>query len=180
MILILVISEEGDAILSEIYSKHYKRMLYTAASILGQSSGEDALHDVFVKLIERFENNIELLRDKPGQFFVTIVRNHSLNILKKNRVEVVPFDEEFIESDMFQASAADPEAALLASESDERLVSLIRQLKPIPRQIFEHKYIEGYTNAEIAVMMNVTQSYVSTCLNRGMKRLREILESEAE
>jgi RNA polymerase sigma-70 factor (ECF subfamily) len=176
----LVLSEDGIATLKEIYDRYKMRMLYTMTQILGQSLGEDALHDVFVKLIERFENNTELLRGKPVQYFVTIARNHSLNMLKKNRIEAVPLDEEFIDSDIFLSTTVSPEAALLDNEADERLVSLIRRLKPIPRQIFEYKYIEGYTNAEIADIMNITQTYVSTCINTGKKRLKEMLEGEAQ
>jgi len=50
-----------------------------AIQILGKERGEDAVHDVFVKLIEKFENNPEDLRDKPGQYWVIMVRNHSLH-----------------------------------------------------------------------------------------------------
>ena len=58
----------------------------------GQERGEEAVHDVFVKIIEKYENNIGDLCDKPGRFFVIIVRNHSINVLKKERIETTPLE----------------------------------------------------------------------------------------
>jgi RNA polymerase sigma-70 factor (ECF subfamily) len=178
LIFVFVISDDGRSIICEIYDKHYKRMLYTATQILGQERGEDAVHDVFVKLIDKFENNSENYGDKPGQYFVIIVRNHSLNILKKDRLDFLPFPEELSDQDIFRSSVADPEETLLGNEAVERLVSLIRRLTPATRQVLEYRFIEGYSNIEIAEILGISQSAVSSRIDKAKKRLRELLERE--
>jgi len=174
LIIILTISDAGQRIICQIYDKHLGRMIYTATKILGSARGEDAVHDVFVKMIEKFENNIEDLGDKPGQFFVILARNHSLNILNKDKFDFVELDDE----DVFQLSESS-EDVLLQRDSFERLVALIRQLKPDTRRILESKYISGYTNKEIAETMGISQTAVSTRIDKAKKKLREMY-SEAE
>jgi RNA polymerase sigma-70 factor (ECF subfamily) len=178
MIFVFTISDDGRSIIADIYDKYHKRMLFTASQILGKDRGEDAVHDVFVKLFEMLEKNIGDLCDKPGQYFVIIVRNHSLNNLKSERLKFLPLSEELEDKDIFQSPVADLEETLIGDEAFERLVSLIRRLTPATRQVLEYRYIEGYSNMEIAEMLGISQSAVSTRIDRAKKRLRELLESE--
>ena len=176
MLIILTISDDGQSIICEIYEKHHRRMLYTATNILGSARGEEAVHDVFVKLIEKFDkNNISNLADKPGLFFVIVVRNHSLDLLKRENATASLDDED---SDMFISSLVDPETALLDNEGHDMLVALIRRMKPTIRQILEYKYIVEYSNKEIAEIMGISQSAVSSRIDKAKKRLREMLKNE--
>jgi RNA polymerase sigma-70 factor (ECF subfamily) len=178
LILIFTISDDGRSIICEIYDKHHKRMLYAATQILGKDRGEEAVHDVFVKLIEKIENNSEDFGDKPGQYFVISVRNHSLNILKRERLDFLPLEEDQAGDDIFHPDAPGPKDALLGDEAMERLTSLIRKLSPATRQVLEYRFIEGYSNIEIAEILGISQSAVSTRIDKAKKRLRYLLESE--
>jgi len=153
-------------------------MLYTAAQILGKDRCEDAVHDVFIKIVDKYNENQQNLGDKPGQYFVLMVRNHSLNILKKEKLTLLPLENEFIEGEIFQSSTLSPEDSLVEGEAIDNLVSLIQQLTPATRQVMEYKYIDGYSNTEIADLLGVSQSAVSTRIDKAKKKLRELLESE--
>jgi RNA polymerase sigma-70 factor (ECF subfamily) len=172
------ISGDGNTIIHDIYNKFHKAMLRTAEHYLDSVRAEDAVHDVFVKLIEKFENNIEELGDKPGAYFVIVVRNHVLNLLKREKTGIVSFEEEEEGGTIFQSPDVDPEDILLKNESDDRFASLLRRLKPAARQIVEYKYVEGYSNIEIAKLMGISETAVSTRLGKIRKRLKQILEDE--
>ena len=107
-----------------------------------------------------------------------MVRNHSLNILKKDREGLISLEDEMIDHDVLQQSAVDPEDALLNDESVERLASYIRQMTFANRQVLEYKLIEGHSNLEIANILGISQSAVSSRIDKGRKRLRELLEGE--
>lgn len=152
-------------------------MLFTAERILGKERGEEAVQDVFVNLIEK-NKNIEELGDKPGNYFVVIVKNHSLNLMKKEKLELIPLDEDILDDDIFQSSETGPEDSLLSGEAVDKLISLIRKLTPANRQVLEYKYIQGYSNAEIADALGITQSAVSTRIEKARKRLKCLIESD--
>jgi len=181
MIIIFTISEDGEKVICRIYDKYHKLMLRTAVDILGSARSEDAVHDVFVKMLERFENNIEDLGDKPRQFFVISVRNHALNLMNKEKLRFIELDGDMADDDNIFQSPQTPEDILLQQDSFERLVAIIRKLKPNIRQILENKYILGYTNKEIAEMMGISQSAVSTRIDKAKKKLRTMyLEMETQ
>lgn len=181
MLLILIISDdEGHDLIYSLYIKHHKRMLYTASQILGIDRGEEAVHDVFTKIIDKFNGNYQILGDKPGLYFVVMVRNHSLNIVKREKMEFLPLEDELLKEDIFDSIDNNPEEMLLEGEAIDKLTSLIRQLTPTMRQILEYRYIEGYSNIEIAEMLGTTQSAVSTAIHKARKRLQELLECEVE
>jgi RNA polymerase sigma-70 factor (ECF subfamily) len=172
------IFKNEENIVRKIYIKFHSIMLRTALGYLGLSRAEDAVHDVFVKLIEKFENNYDELGDKPASFFVIVIKNHSLNLLRQEKSGLVSLEEEMENGDIFQSHDMSPEDVLLEHESEDRLVSLLRRLKPAARQLLEYKYIEEYSNAEIAGLMGISETAVSTRLGKLKKRLKKILEDE--
>ena len=180
MIYLMVIDEDGQSVVCQVYDKHFKKMLFTSTQILGRERGEDAVHDVFVKIIEKFEKNIGDLCDKPGRYFVIIVRNHSINILKKERMEATPIENIIEDDDISDYTADGPEEVVINDDAEETLTAYIRRLSPTVRQAFEYRYIEGYSNIEIAGILGITQSAVSTKIERARKRLKEMIESERE
>ena len=178
MLLMLLIDEEGQAIVEAIYTKHHKRMLYVASGILDSRRAEEAVHDVFVKLIEKFINDLEQLRDKPAQFFVITVRNHSINIAKKNDFSISINDDDYESSDLFRDDSGNPEKVVLEKDDESRLVELIQKLKPLPRMMLEYRFIQGYTNKEISQILGVSESVVSSRIERAKKALADKLAEE--
>lgn len=177
LIFLFVISDDGRNIIYEVYKKHHKRMLFIAERILGKEHGEEAVHDVFANIIEK-NNNIEELGDKPSRYFVIIVRNHSLNLLKKEKLELVSIEENFNDDYIFQSSEDGPEDALLSGEAVDNLVSLIQRLTPATRQVLEYRYIQGYSNIEIAGILGISQTAVSTRIDKAKNRLKKLIESD--
>jgi RNA polymerase sigma-70 factor (ECF subfamily) len=175
----MVISEDGRSIICGIYEKYHKRMLYTASQILGKTRGEEAVQNVFVRLLVKFDDNFEVLGDKPGQYFVIITRNLSLNMLKKEPLDSLPLEEELLDNDGISVTSVDPEESLINDEDVELLASHIRKLPAGQRQILEYKFIEEYSNIEIADILHISQTAVSTRVFKAKKRLTEILDNEA-
>ena len=171
MIIFMILQDDDQNIITALYESNYKRMLYMATRILGKQQGEEVVHDAFITLIEKYEKNIVDLRDKPGLFFVIVVRNHSINLLGKRRTEEVPLldDNLFIEG-------IDLDELIISGDRETVLIELIRALDPTMREILEYKYILDYSNKEIAGELNISQSAVSSRIDRAKKVLRSKLE----
>ena len=180
MIFMVPITEEVNSAISEIYNRYHKRLLYTASQILGNERGEEAVHEVFLNIIDRIEKNPDFLRDKSGQYFVIIVKNHSINKLNREKREQISLDETTINDDIDESLETNPERLLLKKEADERLAVLIRQLSVKARQVLEYRFIEGYSNIEIAEILGISQTAVSSRIDRGKKQLRKLLEERGE
>lgn len=174
-ILILVLSDADSDLLYAIYNQQKKRLLYVAKSYVGNQA-EDLVHDVFLSLAEKYENKIEKLCDKKGYFFVTIVKNRAIDILRKDGlVEVIHIDED---SPVFADRKEGPVQQLVGREDLARLAVYLEQLKPKYRQILEYKYVLEYSNNDIAQALGITPSLVSTQIKRALNQLKEKFEKE--
>lgn len=173
--LILILSDSDNDIIYAIYTKHKKRLLYVAKSYLGDRA-EDAVHDVFIILAEKFEKRIEELCDKQDYFFVTILKNRAIDILRKERnVEFEGIDSE---ESIFDDQRKRPEQIIVGQEDIARLVAYLDQLKPKYREVLEYKYLLGFSNNEIAEIMGISPSVVSTRAQRALNQLKERFEQE--
>lgn len=174
-LLILILSDIDNNIIYAIYTKNKRRLLWVASSYLGDRA-EDAVHDVFVKLAERYENKIEELCDKPDYFFVTIVKNHAIDVLRREkRIEVVDIDDD---DSVFVDQMKSPEQQSLAKDDIGRLMDYLDQLKSSYREVLEYRYLLGYSNQEIAKVLKVSPSVVSTRIQRALGQLKERFEQE--
>lgn len=173
----LLIGDDGSEIIGLLFTKHYKRMLYVATQMLGHHRGEEAVQDVFSKLLEKFTNNFQELSKKPAQYFVIIIRNHAINLSKAEKI--MTNTDDFNESIFIDNEAAsNPEAVVIENEAEDILVEHIRRMKPSYRSLLEMKYIEELTNNEIARILNVTPAAVTTKIERARNTLKQILEEE--
>jgi RNA polymerase sigma factor, sigma-70 family len=173
MFLILLLDEDQN-IIAAIYEKNQRIMLYTASQILGEDDGEEALHDAFVYLLERYKGRIAELRNKPKVYFVLVVKSLSISVARKNKTITLELDDEIFST---QESL---EQEFLIKEAEEQLVKLIQSLNPVMSEILEYKYIMDYSNKEIADLLEISMSAVSSRIDRAKKALKEKLEERME
>jgi RNA polymerase sigma factor, sigma-70 family len=177
LILAFTYDEDGQLALTEIYEKHGELMLKVAMSYLSKEDAEDALHDIIERIGQKNKDDFSKLRDNKKGFFVVIARNHCLDVIRKNKSsasKVIPIEDDFI----FVDSAPTPEALIEIKDDQEALTQLVIELKPGYREILEYKYMLGYSNGEIAKILHVTPSVVSTRLERARNKLKSIIEEK--
>jgi RNA polymerase sigma factor (sigma-70 family) len=68
---------------------------------------------------------------------------------------------------------ANPEQALIRSESDERLSAALDALLPAERLSIQLRYEDGLSIKEIAEMLNLSEKEVKSLLKSAMARLRQ-------
>jgi len=175
LLLILILSDADNEILYTIYTNNKKRLVHVARAYLGDDA-EDVVHDMLIALAEKYENKIEELCAKQDYFFVTIVKNRSIDILRKEKRENIVMLED--DESIFIEESKQPEEEAIAKEEIDRLKSYLKWLKPKYREVLEYKYILGYSHQETADILQISSSLVSTRIRRAVKQLYERFEEE--
>lgn len=170
MIVLMVLNDSGSYLIREIYENYKARLLVIARSYLGDRA-EDAVHDAFVKLIEKYEGNFQELWEMPSSYFVAVVKNRSIDILRRERREI-PIDDGT--ESLFTAEG--PETAALQSDELERLTSLLKNLKPQYRQVLERKYIVDQTYDEIGADLSISAQGVYRLVKKAKDELKDLME----
>ena len=143
--------------------RQYKDSVYRLALSLTGSvqDAEDVTQTVFLKLLET-KPALEEGRERAWLFQVAANECRSLwRRLSRRRTEPL-------------------EAALTvaAPEADRAVLEAVGRLKPGDRAVLYLFYYEGYTTGEIGALLGISQSAVTTRLQRARQKLKLTLEQE--
>lgn len=136
-------------------------------------SREDAheiVNDTFMVIWDKRNELIEGQSLKP--LLYTIVRNKSLNWLKKKKIEITDMEMGFeVASD--QISAID---LLQAKETEKQIQYLINKLPPKCQQIFVLSRREYLSNKEIASVLDISEKTVENQITIAIRFIRNNLQ----
>ena len=123
---------------------------------------DDLVQDIFLHAFRK----LHTLRDGAafGPWIATIARNRAVDFHRRSR-ETVEITDDLPGSDKQEARAAE-------------ILELIRNLPEAYRETLVLRLVEGMTGPEIAERTGLAPESVRVNLCRGMKMLREILESK--
>ena len=154
-----------------LYVTYRKLMFYVANRILNDERlAEDAVHQAFLKILENFDKVGEISCHKTRSYVVIIVRNAAINMYNsRKRHPTVPIEEAVF------CAAGD------LSELTENLDSLAKAVLKLPaiyKDARKLKYVQEFSNAEIAGMLGISEAAVRKRLERARRMLEEILGRE--
>jgi RNA polymerase sigma-70 factor (ECF subfamily) len=159
---------EEPSKLEQIYRQYKNLMFYTANQILhSERDAEDIVHSAFVKLAEVADKITEPVCPKTQGLVVVIVRRLAINQYNaRKRRTLLPLDEELV------CAPTEP------VEEKESVRQAIAHLPDRYRELILLKYYQGFSDREIAKMLDMTPGNVARTVQRAKQKLRENLEQE--
>ena len=173
--LVRSLAARDESALGALYDR-YGRLAYGLAYrvLADHHRAEDAVQDSYLKLWRQ----PELFSAERGAFrpwFLRLVRNRSLDLMRAEGHEVVPAGSG--ESVWHELADPSPSPEVLAADEVERdrLASALDLLAAEHRQVIELAYFAGLKQAEIAFRLRIPLGTVKTRIRTGMERLRALL-----
>ncbi|MEV4778173.1 sigma-70 family RNA polymerase sigma factor [Burkholderia sp. LMU1-1-1.1] len=161
------------------------RQLYdlTAAHLYGvamrfvrkRELADEVLQDAFINVWQHAGSYAASL-STPMTWLISIVRNKSLDHLRKGRLEVDIADGPHHDTEE-AAEHADPLELLLGAMEKRELGRCLSQLEPAQRQSLALAYYEGLSHSEIASHLQVPLGTAKAWIRRALARLRLCYEA---
>ncbi len=155
-----------------LFKLHYRELVYFSSIICGSvQDAEDIVHDVLIQLWEsayKFENHIAL-----RSFLYTSTKNRTINFVKRHNKQL---------NDISFLDLRDNNESIIVAITDAEVLSLINlAITRLPSECAKvmKLILQGYSSAEIAVMLDLAQSTVRAQKRRGISLLRKYLPKEA-
>lgn len=166
ILLAMVDGEDQKAQFARFYHQ-YKLDLYRyALSILKSPPlAEEAVQEAWLRCVDNFEKFFSISCEKRLPWMVIVVKNISLNILKK--------ETRYVSMEPDWAPDPDP-----GPQEQGDILALIRAMPEQYRAILELKFVLEWSDKEIARWMKLPLGTVSTRIWRGRKLLQEKLREE--
>jgi RNA polymerase sigma-70 factor (ECF subfamily) len=161
--------------LEQLFVEHHRRVFQAAYRITGSATdAEDVLQTVFLRLLRREVAGGTGLSGTPGSYLHLAAVNGALDVVRaRTASRSTPLDEGGLE--LAEAPRRGPEGRHEDGEIRESLRVALGRLSPRAAEMFVLRYLEGFTNREIARMLGRPQAVVAVTLHRARRRLREEL-----
>ena len=170
-------ARRGDLGAWETLVRTHQGIAFRTAYVIARNAGdaEEAAQDGFVKAycaLGRFRRGAEL-RPWLLRIVANEARNRRRSAARRDRLallaaaEVRPGD-----------AVPSPEAAVVAHESQERMLAAVEALGEEQRDAVVCRYLLGLSEEETAAALGVRRGTVKSRLSRALARLRENLEAE--
>jgi len=168
---------EQEAFAQLVY--RYQDAVYNMCyRMLGDSGeAEDAAQETFLRVY----NNLHRYDMKRSlkTWILSIASNHSIDRLRKRRLQTVSLDDEPTAAALaLRSDDPSPEQALLMQEHNDTFQALLQHLDDRYRAAVIYRYWYGYSYAEIAAAMDTTESAIKSLLHRARKRLATVLKNQ--
>jgi len=151
----------GPAALERAFDEHHAMVFRAAYRVTGNAAdAEDVLQTVFLRLAGR-DIAAEAL-DNPEGYLRRAAINASLNLLEQRSRKNIPLE-----------SAPEPHARQDERELREVLVRAMATIGGRPAEMFALRFLEGYSNGEIAEIYGVSALVVAVTLHRTRKQLQK-------
>ncbi|MDD4090030.1 MAG: RNA polymerase sigma factor, partial [Tissierellia bacterium] len=159
----LIDTEEDKSKFEQIYNNYKHTMFYVAKSILKDDYlSEDAVHNAFISIAKSMDNINEVGSNRTKGYVVVIVRNISLNMLKKQNKDVA-IDE--LEENIKDDNSLEDE--VLSKLSVDSIIEEITSLPMIYKDVLYLSYVEDLPTQEISRLINISNEAVKKRLQRG-------------
>ncbi len=177
----LIDEEASKSQFEEFYEQYRHTMLHVALSILhDRSLAEDAVHDAFLRIIKStkfsFDNLYGLECHKRQAFFVIVVRNTAIDLLRQRfRNAEIPLPEY---GDILRSEDKMPDQTVIDHETSTNLLDAVKRMNPAYRDALILHIVYGFSGREVASMLGTSEVTIRTRIHRGKKQLYSIMEGD--
>lgn len=176
--LMIIDSDKDKDKFEQIYINYKGSMFKIANAILNDVGlAEDAVHQSFIKIMNNLHNIDDIFCNKTRAFIVIIVRNTAIDMYRKRKKHNIIYLEN-IEKESIDENISPP-GFVITEESFELMKNNISKIPQIYSDVIVLRYINGFTNSEIAKILNISNGNVRVRLHRAKKMLLEIIKKEA-
>jgi len=167
----------GDAAAVSECMRTYGALVWSLARRLSRtnSDAEDATQEIFLD-IWRSAGRFDATQGSDKVFIAMIARRRLIDRLRKKSAEPPMDPVEVLDS----VASADPENLPETSLEAEQALRALAELRPEQRQVLELGLMHGLTQTEIAARLGMPLGSVKSLMRRGLVRVRETLNIDAE
>ena len=164
----IIVPSEVPSEFERVFRAHHGLVFRTAYRITGNAAdAEDVSQTVFLRLFRR-AGSADALENEEGYLRRAAI-NAALDVMRSRQTDRTV--ELPVELPDLPAEPAHDDPR----ELRQALGRALAQLKPRPAEIFALRFLEGFTNPEIARMLGISQVLVAVIVHRTRQQLSKEL-----
>ena len=177
--LIVLILQSQEQALAQLYDRYHRLIFSLALAIVNdRATAEEITLDVFMRVWQK-AGTYRADQAKVSTWLTHIARHHAIDVLRRRAARVDEFALHWEDAGPYSGSSApDPQESVELSLRRERIHAALAQLPPEQREALHLAYFGGYTQSQIAEVLQQPLGTIKTRLRLAMQKLREFLREE--
>lgn len=162
--------------LEEFYKENLNCLLNVAYMNLHSSSdAEDAVQEAFQEIVRDPDYFFSVDPNKRVAFMIAVVRNISAEMFNNKLKRPL---EELDEEQAYDDNPFSFEDGMIEKVSRDQLKHVIKSLSPLQRDALTFRYLLGYSTAETAKRLKISEAAVKKRLRLAKEHIREYIRKE--
>ncbi|MCM1062206.1 MAG: sigma-70 family RNA polymerase sigma factor, partial [Eubacterium sp.] len=142
-----------------------------------RNDAEDAVQEAFCEIAHQPDKFFNVAPKNRVSYMVAVIRNIASDMFnKENNMPLEELDEE----DSYDDNPFSFEDSLISKVSIEKLKKIIKSLPPLQRDVLTLRCLIGFSTAETAEKLNISQSAVKKRLHLAKEAVRKYVRKEDE
>jgi len=172
-----VLSNDDENLLESLYKSYNTKMYNIAFRILAKpEAAEEAVQEAFLRMTNKIERLKDLQCHDRVKFCVIIVRNVSIDILRKN--SKVVYGQDF--DNIHDEKSKDIEDVFLENENKIVLLRALDELSTYERQLVRLRYGNDLSFKQIGNMLGINEGLASKRAQRALTKLRKAIDNKGK
>lgn len=171
------ISDSEQELINNIFSKMNVKMYNISINILkNKLDAEDAVAQTFLSIAENIEKISALPCPQVEPYCVIILKNKSINIVRKRRKIVYEEDIDNLYQNSYKDEAYNLEEEFLKTADKEVLLSCIDRLSDDDKKLIYLRFLNELSFKQISELLDITEGAAKKRGQRILKKLRAYYE----
>lgn len=173
LIFLLSLDQEDRDLVNKLYDKLHIQMYRMALGILKDPhQAEEALSNTFLKIMDNIEKISKLPCPQMEAYSVSILKNESFNILRREKKYLPVEDLEYFEKN----PTNNPIEEIINKEILKDLVEKLEALEEKDRLLITYRYGRKMSYREIARLFSISEEAAKKRGQRIIEKLRQAYE----
>lgn len=169
--LVSLLRQRSEQAYGYLYDNYSGALFSTVVSVVNDSElAGDVLQEVFIKIWRQIES-YDSSKGRLYTWMLNIARNASIDAIRSKSFQNSKQNQELTENVYDQAGSSEMKTDVIG------LRKVVRELKEEWRVLVELSYFEGYTQDEIAKMLNIPLGTVKTRLRSALAALSKKIKN---
>ena len=177
LLFLTALDNEEDREAFTLLYEQYSRLLWCAAmDVLHDASlAEDAVQNAYLALLGHMDKVRSVYAPQTRKFLVTVVRNKAIDLYRSRNSHTADSLDDPDYPDL--PSGEDLLDEIIRRETMDHIKDALRQLPPIQRTMLEYRYLHGFSEKEVAELLELPPKRVNVAIFRARKKLQQLLEN---
>lgn len=167
--------------LEALYTRYASSVYSLAMFMLKQEAlAQEATQDIFLNIWLK-ASSYKADRGEPKAWIMSVAHHKIVDAIRSRRRTIIVNDPAIYESlDLLPSGNVSTEEEVERNLERERILKALSTLPPTQRQVIMLAYFEGYTQSEMAEILQQPLGTVKTRVRLAMQKLRATLEGDVK